>query len=473
MWNANNYQATSLHLPMTGKNPFDWMSPESSIAASPACSLMSGTDSEIDNAMKDPLCVTPTFGLTPSPSPLLTDPNPRLNQQDDDIDAYIVQSLMFFGDGPVHQQGAPAVPRPVPVYAHPAIVNQPELNNFPQLAEPPTVVDLTDNYHEGDPLNLMGEVAKQNSSSFLPSCSERVGDTQNAVPETADKQPPRKRPNQTAGESRGSPPPPKRTLESMPVWGNIELPSKYRPKRKTPTVPKKSKTTKPASSSQSNGDSNSVQVVNTVAEVSASNNERALVPSTDMGSTGPIQPIDSNTIQTVNNTENLVECVSTPIEPNGESGIVQKSKEKSAPTKGRGRPRTKTVSAPKKTAAKPVTTPQRPPSRVSTTPVVTTPPSKETLVKVGTNDEGTTVFTILPGAPPPAPSPVKSVPKAAPGTSKTGSKLPNRGRPKQMVTTPVAKPKPAVKKKQESSFCLDSIVQKFIQSANNKKLPAA
>ena len=81
---------------------FNWNTPISSAQTSPASSI----DIEVELAMKNIVHTPNSFSApTPSPSPLT---NHKSHQQltpenSDDIDTYIAESLMFFGEGPSTQ----------------------------------------------------------------------------------------------------------------------------------------------------------------------------------------------------------------------------------------------------------------------------------------------------------------------------------------------------------------------------------
>ena len=100
-------------------------------------------------------------------------------------------------------------------------------------------------------------------------------------------------------------------------------------------------------------------------------------------------------------------------------------------------------------------------------PLVTKPQVSQ--VALNMNAEGTPVFVIHPATPSPAPKP--STTKKLSTSSATRS-----SRPKKTAVSLDPQPtqkKPAVKtySRKNDRFCIQSLVDKFIQAANNKKLP--
>lgn len=67
---------------------FNWLSPPSSTQTSPALSVISASDKEVELTMKDKSCLT-FDRLTPSPSPLPKEPFHDENKKSDDIDSFL------------------------------------------------------------------------------------------------------------------------------------------------------------------------------------------------------------------------------------------------------------------------------------------------------------------------------------------------------------------------------------------------
>lgn len=72
------------------QNIFDWINPICSVQSSPASSIFSVNDKEVELAMKSSSCYTPSSGLTPTPSPLLSEMlDTGKSETSEDIDAYL------------------------------------------------------------------------------------------------------------------------------------------------------------------------------------------------------------------------------------------------------------------------------------------------------------------------------------------------------------------------------------------------
>ncbi|EFX75423.1 hypothetical protein DAPPUDRAFT_306807 [Daphnia pulex] len=81
-------------------NVFDWITPISSSQSSPASSVFSINDREVEMVMDKSACPTPNSGLTPSPSPTLSDILEAVGSQQpsDNNDSYIESLCSFFDE---------------------------------------------------------------------------------------------------------------------------------------------------------------------------------------------------------------------------------------------------------------------------------------------------------------------------------------------------------------------------------------
>ena len=80
-------------------NVFDWITPISSSQSSPASSVFSVNDREVEMVMDKSACPTPNSGLTPSPSPTLSDILEAVGSQPpDNNDSYIDSLCSFFDE---------------------------------------------------------------------------------------------------------------------------------------------------------------------------------------------------------------------------------------------------------------------------------------------------------------------------------------------------------------------------------------
>lgn len=398
---------------------------------------MSYTDNEVDHFMKNPSCTTPTIGLTPSPSPLLTDSTQR-NRDEENLSALIVESLMFFGENP-SQNGASEKSAQLTAHLESEPNEQLECQSFVELSGPKTLIDLSANSQQFSddpakqeqhpqaassdttPLVVLTEVEPPNTTS--------VADITNDAPlqvRRGSKRPPTAL---ASSGSAGEEPSPrrKRTLDSMPVWGNIELPIKNKPPPLR-SLPRK-QTIDKAKESQTAG-------------LGTNQTEK------DTDSAG----------STPDSTGGKLTAGPLPAEKVAPTGSVGTETSAASSRKGRGRSQT---SKPRSTKGKEIT--KVPAGAEESRPA----PLQKAEVKVGVNAEGTTVFTILPGVTPNKPAaPTNSPMPVKPTTTRT-RKAPT---PKATAKKTSSADKGKASSKKKDPFCIDSIVQRFIQTANSKKV---
>lgn len=80
------------------KNVFDWITPTSSYQSSPASSIMSFNDREVEMVMDKSTNLTSTSGLTPSPTPSLSDILDAVGSQAANSNDSYIESLCSFLD---------------------------------------------------------------------------------------------------------------------------------------------------------------------------------------------------------------------------------------------------------------------------------------------------------------------------------------------------------------------------------------
>lgn len=332
------------------KHPFDWTSPISSAQSSPASSVMSVNDREVELVMKKSY-LSPNSGLTPSPSPLLSDildtgaSQPSNDIQD--IDSYI-ESFSFLEE----------MTRPPEVAQSLSTDNK---DTQPIVSESaPTYTDLLPVTKTSDRESLLVQVLKTKSSAKLG----------------------------------------KRRSETTGLGDNAS-------KQLRPSDPIKEITT--------------------------------------LDGSPPRQSKASTTIPEL-----------TPVLPNNEP-----------------LPKQTQIRLRKPRAKKPVVSCPASSSDESSTSTGTTPHPlvSKPQVDVNLNADGTPVFIIHPITPSPLTSP-------KPTPAKRTSNTPNSSRKRKAATNNTSesavKPKADINKKKTKPdpFCIESLVERFVLAAKNKKLPA-
>lgn len=194
------------------KNVFDWITPISSSQSSPASSVISFNDKEVEMVMGKSANVTPNSGLPPSPSPTLSDILDAVgNQPSESNDSYF-ESLCSFLDE--------VTEAPTPSYSSP-------------LTEETTLMttEFIDVQQAAEPIALQFPEA----STPVRQSTKRVMDD-NGSNESGSKLP----------KSSNS------TPESIAAWRNIELPlkkSSVREKKPRTSAVGKTRVSRSASSS--------------------------------------------------------------------------------------------------------------------------------------------------------------------------------------------------------------------------------
>ena len=192
------------------KNVFDWITPISSSQSSPASSIYSVNDREVEMTMDKSACPTP--GLTPSPSPTLSDILDCVGSQvEDNNDSYIESLSSFFDE--ISEAPTPTL----------ALYTNEEKTN--------TVSELNNSQH--------ATVTKLQTQP---------------LPEAAT---PVRKPLKRTNDDRESDEPLSKSLKSTPssmaAWNNIELPKKKSVSKKPqPSRVRKSRAISSSNESSSN-----------------------------------------------------------------------------------------------------------------------------------------------------------------------------------------------------------------------------
>ncbi|XP_032776939.2 flocculation protein FLO11 [Daphnia magna] len=213
IWPSNQY---SVYQPKAmapkQKNVFDWITPISSSQSSPASSVISFNDKEVEMVMGKSANLTPNSGLPPSPSPTLSDILDAVgNQPSESNDSYFESLCSFLDEG---------TEAPTPSYSSP-------------LTEETTLMttEFIDVQQAAEPIALQFPEA----STPVRQSTKRVVDD-NGSNESGSK----------LTKSSNS------TPESIAAWRNIELPlkkSSVREKKPRTSAVAKTRVSRSASSS--------------------------------------------------------------------------------------------------------------------------------------------------------------------------------------------------------------------------------
>ncbi|XP_046451974.1 flocculation protein FLO11-like [Daphnia pulex] len=205
-WPSSQYSVYQPKATMAPKqnNVFDWITPISSSQSSPASSVFSVNDREVEMVMDKSACPTPNSGLTPSPSPTLSDILEAVGSQpSDNNDSYIESLCSFFDE--VSEAPTPTINSPA---------NEETTYTVTELVgvQSATVTDLLSQQLQEAATPVRQSTKRVNEGSDLDESNSQSLDS---------------------------------TSPAVAAWKNIELPKKKSsviPKKKSSVIPKKPQT---------------------------------------------------------------------------------------------------------------------------------------------------------------------------------------------------------------------------------------